>query len=133
MVFKTNDLVRELPDGNLEYVCRQDNMFKIRGFRVECSAVESGLIECGNLKEAVAMAFMDHGGCNILCGYIVADNKVDVKAMKAKMKEKFPYHMVPTCIIQVNQFQRNANLKLDRKAIRPPKELDDHKLLEQLY
>lgn len=49
------------------------------------------------------------------------------------MKEKFPYHMVPTCIIQVNQFQRNANLKLDRKAIRPPKELDDHKLLEQLY
>ena len=51
----------------------------------------------------------------------------------AKMKEKFPYHMVPTCIIQVNQFQRNANLKLDRKAIRPPKELDDHKLLEQLY
>ena len=56
MVFKINDLVRELPDGNLEYVCRQDNMFKIRGFRVECSAVESGLIECGNLKEAVAMA-----------------------------------------------------------------------------
>lgn len=84
MVFKTNDLVWELPDGNLEYVCRQDNMFKIRGFRVECSAVESGLIECGNLKEAVAMAFMDHGGCNILCGYIVADYKVDVKALKAK-------------------------------------------------
>lgn len=132
-VFKTNDIVRELPDGNLEYVCRKDNMFKIRGFRVECSAVESALMESGHLKEAVAMAFMDHGGCNILCGYIVADYKVDVKALKAKMKEVLPYYMVPTCIIQVEQFKRNANLKIDRKAIQPPKELDNHKLLEQLY
>lgn len=132
-VFKTNDLVRELPDGNLEYVCRKDNMFKIRGFRVECSAVESALMECGHLKEAVVLAFMDKGGCNILCGYIVADYKVDVKALKEKMKEKVPYYMVPTCIIQLDAFPRNVNSKIDRKAILPPKELDDHKLLEKLY
>ena len=78
-VFRTNDILRELPDGNLQYVCRKDNMFKIRGFRVESGAVETAILESGDVKEAVVKAFMDDGGCNILCGYFTADHRVDVR------------------------------------------------------
>ena len=132
-VFKTNDILMELPDGNLQYVCRMDNMFKIRGFRVEAGAVETAIMECGEVKEAVVKAFTDQGGCNILCGYFTADKKLDVKAIKERMKEKIPYYMVPTCLIQLDAFPLNINSKIDRKAIMPPKELNNHKLLEKLY
>ena len=110
-----------------------DNMFKIRGFRVEAGAVETAIMECGEVKEAVVKAFTDQGGCNILCGYFTADKKLDVKAIKERMKEKIPYYMVPTCLIQLDAFPLNINSKIDRKAIMPPKELNNHKLLEKLY
>lgn len=132
-VFRTNDILRELPDGNLQYVCRKDNMFKIRGFRVESGAVETAILESGDVKEAVVKAFMDDGGCNILCGYFTADHRVDVKDLKKKLADRIPYYMIPTCLIQLEAFPRNMNSKVDRKAILPPAELNDHKLLEELY
>lgn len=132
-VFKTNDILKELPDGNLQYICRKDNVFKIRGFRVENTAVEQAMMECAPVKEVVVKEFMDQGGCNILCGYFTADEQLDVKAIKEQMKKKIPYYMVPTCLIQLSSFPLNVNSKIDRNAIAPPKELNDHKLLEKLY
>lgn len=85
------------------------------------------------MKEAVVKAFIDQGGCNILCGYFTADEKVKVKQLKKKLAAKIPYYMVPTCMIQLDEFPSNINSKIDRLAIKPPKELNDHKLLEQLY
>lgn len=76
---------------------------------------------------------MDDGGCNVLCAYFTADEKLDVKAIKERLKERIPYYMVPTGLIQLNSFPRNLNGKIDRKSIEPPKEINDHKLLEQLY
>lgn len=132
-VFKTNDILCQLPDGNLQYICRKDNMFKIRGFRVEAGAVETAIMESGDVKEVIVKAFTDAGGCNILCGYFTAGYKVDVKELKQKLVEKVPYYMVPTCMIQLDEFPLNINSKIDRMAIEPPKELNNHKLLEQLY
>ena len=108
-------------------------MFKIRGFRVESGAVETAILDSGDVKEAVVKAFMDDGGCNILCGYFTADHRVDVKDLKKKLADRIPYYMRPTCLIQLEAFPRNMNSKVDRKAILPPADLNDHKLLEELY
>lgn len=132
-IFKTNDLVCQDPDGNLLYIGRKDNMYKIRGFRVESAAVESTVLRCAAIKEVVVKAFPDEGGTNILCGYFTADVDVDVKDLKAKLREILPYYMVPSCFIRLEEFPRNFNNKIDRKAILPPKEINDHKLLEKLY
>lgn len=132
-LFKTNDLVRQDADGNLHYIGRKDNMCKIRGFRVESGAVESTVLKCAAIKEVVVKAFADEGGTNILCGYFTSDVDIDVKDLKEKLRETLPYYMVPTCFIRLSEFPRNFNNKIDRKAIQPPKELNDHKLLEQLY
>lgn len=132
-VFKTNDLVRLDENGDLEYIGRKDYMYKIRGFRVEAGAVETAMRTCDKITDAVAIAFPDSGGTYILCGYFVADEPMDVKELKAYLKTKLPYYMVPTALFQMDELPRNFNNKVDRKAILPPKELDDHKLLEELY
>lgn len=132
-LFKTNDIVCQDADGNLHYVGRKDNMYKIRGFRVESGAVESTVLKCAAIKEVVVKAFPDAGGVNILCGYFTSDVDVDVKDLKEKLKEILPYYMVPACFIRLDEFPRNFNNKIDRKAIKPPKEINDHKLLEKLY
>lgn len=132
-LFQTKDIVYEQEDGNLCYVGRKDHMYKIRGFRVESGAVEATALQCSAIKEVVVKAFADDGGCNILCGYFTSDVDVDVKDLKEKMKEILPYYMVPSCFIRLEEFPRNFNNKIDRKAIQPPKEINDHKLLEKLY
>lgn len=132
-VFRTNDILCELPDGNLQFVCRRDNMFKIRGFRVEAGAVEMAILECGEVKEAVVKAFTDAGGCNILCGYFTADHRVDVKALKKRLALRIPYYMIPTCLIQMETFPLSPNSKIDRKAIEAPEEINDYRRLEELY
>ena len=132
-IFKTNDLVCLNEEGDLEYIGRKDYMYKIRGFRVEAGAVETAMRTCDKIIDAVAIAFPDSGGTNILCGYFVADEPIDVKELKEYLKTKLPYYMVPTAIFQLDELPRNFNNKIDRKAILPPKELDDHKLLAELY
>ena len=132
-VFKTSDVVRKNEDGDLEYIGRKDFMYKIRGFRVEAGAVETAMRTCGKIRDCAAIAFKDKGGTYILCGYFEADEPLDVKEIKAYLKERLPYYMVPTALFQMDELPRNLNNKIDRKAIKPPKELDDHKLLEKLY
>ena len=132
-LFKTKDRVRELPDGNLFFVGRMGHMYKIRGFRVEGGEVESAMLACGNIKEVVVKAFEDKGGTNILCAFIVADEKLDPKIIKEKLRDYLPGYMIPTAILQLEEMPHNPNGKADRKALQPPPELDDHKLLEKLY
>lgn len=132
-LYKTHDIVRELPDGNLKYICRKDNVYKIRGFKVGAAAVEEALLKCPAIREAAVRAFEDSGGCNILCGYFVSDEDVDVKEIKRELKKVLPHYMVPTCLFRMEKLPRNTNNKIDRKALVPPAELNDHKLLEQLY
>lgn len=132
-VFKTRDIVCLMKDGNLKYISRKDNMFKIRGFRVESGAVEAAILTCSPAREAVVKAFEDDGGCNILCGYFVADEEIDVKELKSRLRNIIPYYMVPTALFQVKGFPRNANNKIDRQALKAPAELNDHKRLEELY
>ena len=132
-LFRTRDICRELPDGNLIFVARADTMYKIRGFRVEGSAVENVILAQEGIQEVVVKAFTDSGGTDILCGYFTANEKKDVKELKKALKEVLPYYMVPTALFQLDEMPLNMNRKIDRKAIKPPKELDDHKLLEKLY
>lgn len=132
-LYKTHDIVCQQPDGNLRFLYRKDDVYKIRGFKVGATAVEEAILKYPSVREAAVKAFEDSGGCNILCGYFVSNEDVDVKKMKQELKTILPYYMVPTCMIRMEQLPRNRNNKINRKALAPPAELDDHKLLEKLY
>ncbi len=134
VVFKTNDIVRLDENNNLEYICRKDNVYKIRGFRVENTAVEDAIHRCcDRLDEVAVTAFVDKGGCNILCAYVSARDTVDPKKLKSALRSIIPYYMIPSCILQLDVMPHNFNGKVDRKALVPPPELNDHKKLEELY
>ncbi len=132
-VFKTSDIVRMLPDGNMEYVCRKDNMFKIRGFRVEPGGIENYMLEYPHITEACVTCFTDAGGTNILFGYFIADTKIDHRALRAFLLERVPGYAIPTGFIQTDEFPRRQNGKVDRHGFCPPPELNDHKKLAVLY
>ena len=91
------------------------------------------MLACGNIKEVVVKAFEDKGGSNILCAFILADEKLDPKKIKEKLRDYLPGYMIPTAILQLEEMPHNPNGKADRLALQPPPELDDHKLLEKLY
>ena len=131
-VFKTSDIVRRR-NGVLEYICRKDTMYKIRGFRVEASCVELCLLQYPGIKEASAVCFEDAGGTNILFGYFIANNLIEHHALRKWLSGQLPYYAVPTGLVQVDHFPRTLSGKVDRKGFQPPKKLNDHKLLGELY
>lgn len=133
ILYKTNDLVIRRPDGNMVYVGRKDNVYKIRGFRVEDTAVEDALRRCDYIEEAAVTAFKDQGGCSILCAYVVSRQTIDPKKVKKWLESIIPRYMVPTCIFQLDSLPRGSGGKLDRRQLVPPPELNDHKKLEELY
>lgn len=132
-LYKSGDIVRLDDAGVYHYVCRKDNMVKIRGFRVEIDEVERQLRKFSGIGEVCVKYFTDDGGTNILCGYFEASAPLDVKAIKAFLKEKMPYYMVPTALFQVERLPRTVSGKIARRAIQAPAEINNHRLLKERY
>jgi amino acid adenylation domain-containing protein len=120
VLYKTRDLVKKLPDGNLKFVCRKDWMLKIRGYRVESSEVELCMLKYPEITEAAVTAYTDDGGTNILCGYFTANHEVDINAIKTFLKQHLPSYMVPLKIMQLDDFPRNKNNKIEKNALPIP-------------
>lgn len=120
VLYKTSDLVQKLPDGNLKFICRKDWMLKIRGYRVESREVELSMLKYPEITEAAVTAYTDNGGTNILCGYFTADHEIDVDKIKTFLKQHLPYYMVPSKIIQLDDFPRNPNNKIEKNALPIP-------------
>jgi len=125
-VFRTGDIVRQLEDGNLLHISRMDDVFKIRGYRVEAGVVESMIAAYPGVRDVVVRAFPDSNGVNVLYGYFLSQEEVDPKAIKLFLKERIPYYMIPACLIRMKEFPRNLNNKVIRPNFRPPAETCDH-------
>lgn len=120
ILYKTSDLVRKLPDGNLKFVCRKDWMLKIRGYRVESHEVELEMLNYPAVTGAAVTAYPDDGGTNILCGYFTADQRIEIEKFKTFLKSHLPSYMVPLKMIQMDQFPRNLNGKIDKRLLPIP-------------
>jgi amino acid adenylation domain-containing protein/non-ribosomal peptide synthase protein (TIGR01720 family) len=127
-LYKTGDLVRWLPDGNLEYIGRNDFQVKIRGYRIELGEIESVLLSYAGIKQAVVLA-KEHkmvgtddasSGSKYLVGYYVSDNKLDETVLLSYLQSKLPEYMVPSAFVHVEQLPLTINGKLDRKALPDP-------------
>ncbi len=119
-IYKTGDLARWLPDGNLEYLGRIDHQIKLHGFRIELGEIETNLCVDADVKEAVVIL---HSGDNSSCliAYITSDNKtLDLKGLQLSLKNSLPSYMIPAQIIILNSFPLTPNGKIDRKALPIP-------------
>ncbi|MDP3705418.1 MAG: amino acid adenylation domain-containing protein [Legionellaceae bacterium] len=107
-LYKTGDLARWLPDGNLEYIGRNDFQVKIRGYRIELGEVEQALLSCAGVKQAVVIVRDSR-----LIAYYIGETGVD-------LGHKLPQYMIPSAFIQVASFPLTISGKLDRKALPQP-------------
>lgn len=117
-LYKTGDLCRWLPDGNLEYIGRTDFQVKIRGFRIELGEIESALLAPDGVREAVVLEREDHPGDQRLVAYVVGE--VDRDTLRQHLAQHLPDYMVPSAFVMLETMPLTPNGKLDRRALPVP-------------
>ena len=124
-LYKTGDLVRYLPDGNLQFLGRIDNQVKIRGFRIELGEIETALKFFSGVQEAVAMVRTKEDRDKQLVAYVVAQHGVALSAseMKSYLREKLPEFMVPTAFVVLDAMPVTPSGKLDRRLLPEPEDV----------
>lgn len=116
-MYHTGDIVRYLPDGNIDFVGRRDGQVKIRGFRIELTEVEGIIRQFDGIKDATVAAFDEPGGGKYIAAYIVSDKQIDIKKLKEFIMETKPPYMVPAAIMQIDKIPLNVNGKVDKRKL----------------
>ena len=130
--YRTGDIVRYLPDGNIQFVGRRDGQVKIRGFRIELKEVEAVIREFPSIKDATVQAFDDENGGKFIAAYIVSDEQVDIEAMNNFILDQKPPYMVPAVTMQIEKIPLNQNQKVNKKALpKPEKKADGGSQMEE--
>jgi amino acid adenylation domain-containing protein len=123
-LYKTGDLARWLPDGNIELLGRSDHQVKVRGFRIELGEIEHQLLTHGKIKEAVVMAREDDNNKE-LCAYLVVKpgeiNPIAEPGLRDYLANRLPDYMVPAYFVQLDHIPLTPNGKIDRNALPGPK------------
>ncbi len=119
-VYRTGDIVRYLPDGNIQFVGRKDGQVKIRGFRIEMKEVEAVIRQFPGIKDVTVQAFDYENGGKYIAAYIVSDEKVDIKQLNAFIGQQKPPYMIPAATMQIDSIPLNQNQKVNRKALPAP-------------
>ncbi|MBO4621907.1 MAG: SDR family oxidoreductase, partial [Paludibacteraceae bacterium] len=119
-VYRTGDIVRYRENGDIEFVGRKDGQVKIRGFRIELKEVEAVIREYPGIKDATVQAFDYPNGGKFIAAYIVSDEKIDIQALHAFIKERKPPYMVPAATMQIDSIPLNQNQKVNKRALPAP-------------
>ena len=119
-LYKTGDLCRWLPDGNIEYLSRTDDQVKIRGFRIELSEIENVLLQNESLSQAVVMARDSDDGTKQLTGYVVTAGKFEKEEIINYLRSKLPDYMIPALWVEMESMPLTPNGKIDKKALPAP-------------
>jgi acyl carrier protein len=117
--YRTGDMGRYLPDGNIELLGRKDQQVKVRGFRIELGEIESVLSSHPDVRDAVVMVREDRPGDKRLVAYVVGrgDSSAPVDELKRFLKAKLPEYMVPSGWVSLASLPHMPNGKIDRAAL----------------
>ncbi|QLE54756.1 non-ribosomal peptide synthetase [Nostoc sp. TCL26-01] len=121
-LYKTGDLARYLPDGEIEYIGRIDYQVKIRGFRIELEEIAAVLNQHPQVRETVVMARTDDSGNQYLVAYIIPDLKTHIvtNELREFLQEKLPEYMLPKTFVCLAALPLTPNGKVDRQALPVP-------------
>src|SRR6266567_3545148 len=143
-MYRTGDLARYRPDGNLEFLGRIDHQVKIRGFRIELGEIEAVLSQHPAVKEVIVVAREDTPGNKRLVAYLIPDQRstkasasqadksalltlltpqeadLSIEELRAFLKDKLPYYMVPAAFLFLDAMPLMPNGKVNRKVLPTP-------------
>jgi amino acid adenylation domain-containing protein len=131
LLYKTGDLARYLPNGNIEYLGRIDNQVKIRGFRIELGEIEAALSQHDDVQTSCVIAREETLGSKRLIAYVVPQKDVTLTTgeLRQFLAEKLPGYMLPTAFVILESLPLTPNGKVDRRALPNPdlqQELSDY-------
>ena len=133
-LYKSGDLGRYLPDGEMEYLGRIDQQVKIRGFRIELGEIEAVISQHATVREVVVTVREDVPGDKRLVAYLVAAQEQSAPStgeLRSYLKEKLPEYMVPGVFVMLDALPLTPNGKVNRRALPAPDEARPE--LEQQY
>jgi acyl carrier protein len=121
IIYKTGDLARTLPDGNIDLLGRIDRQVKIRGIRIQLEEIESVLLQHPLVKEAVVIKdeFPNDRDHEMLCAFITGkekntgEEKILTSGLMEYLAEKLPPYMIPACILRIEDLPKKPNGKVD--------------------
>ena len=119
IIYKTGDLVKWLPNGDLQFISRIDNQVKIRGFRIELSEIDSKILTYKNIKQTISIV-QNINNKKTICSYILCDSNIDLTDLKNYLHKFLPEYMIPSYFIVLDSFPLNINGKVDRKKLPLP-------------
>jgi amino acid adenylation domain-containing protein len=119
-VYRTGDVARWLPDGNIEYLGREDHQVKIRGLRIELGEIENTIQGYPGIADCVVTTKKYSENVILIVAYIVCKQDVDPVAVKQHLQRYLPEYMVPGHFEKISQIPLTANGKADRKALPEP-------------
>jgi thioesterase domain-containing protein/acyl carrier protein len=148
-IYKTGDLARWLPDGNIEFLGRIDQQIKIRGFRIELAEIECQLLKHDSIKEAaVIVVHRTHSNTRTssanenkyINAYIVSDQELSTTDIREFLSKNLPVYMIPSHFIKIENLPLTLNGKVDKKKLMnlkqeveppiPPRCVVEEKLIE---
>jgi amino acid adenylation domain-containing protein/thioester reductase-like protein len=122
-IYKTGDIARYLPDGNIEFFGRSDQQVKVRGFRIETGEIEVALAGHPSVRQAVVVAWKERSSDASLVAYVVpasAEKEADASQLREFLRAKLPEYMVPSIFVNLESLPLTPNGKVDRKALPKP-------------
>jgi amino acid adenylation domain-containing protein len=118
-LYKTGDMACWRPDGNIDFLGRNDQQVKIRGYRIEPGEIENRLLKEETVKEAVVMVRCDSSGDKTLCAYVVprSPGNFKIPLLRTHLKEKLPAYMIPAHFVPLEEMPLTASGKIDKKSL----------------
>lgn len=117
-LYRTGDLAKLLPNGEIDFIGRNDTQVKIRGFRVELESIKNNLLRNPEISECAVVITKNP---SLLVAYVVGKTKLDIPSLSEKLKLKLPDYMLPNRIIQLSALPLTPNAKVDLKLLQERK------------
>jgi len=121
-LYKTGDLARLLPDGQIAFLGRVDEQIKIRGFRIEPNEIVCALNQHPIVRDSLVLAREDSSGDKRLVAYLVLEPQsgVTAKSLTDYLRCRLPEYMLPSAFVRLEAFPLTPNAKIDRAALPAP-------------
>lgn len=116
-LYKTGDLGKRLPNGDILFIDRKDNQVKINGYRIELGEVEQALQSINGIKSAVVVVKTGSDGNNELISYFTSDKDFNSGYLREELTKKIPVYMLPTDYFLLEEMPLTANGKIDKRAL----------------
>jgi acyl-CoA synthetase (AMP-forming)/AMP-acid ligase II len=115
--YRTGDIVREMPDGNYEYIGRRDKMIKSRGYRIELGEIEAALYAHSEVLEAAAIAVAEERIGARIKAYVVVRNGLSRADLEQFCSQRLPRYMMPEVLEMRTQLPKTSTGKIDKTTL----------------